>query len=94
MVIFTLKHDKGSSKEKKFLNEGKDILSSIPVVKNFKVSKQTSKKNDFDFGFSMEFADQNEYDTYNNHPDHLSFVKNRWEKEVAEFLEIDFETME
>ena len=90
MVIFTLKHEEGSDEEKKFIKDGKNILSSIPVVKNFKVRKQISKKNDFDFGFSMEFANQDDYEKYNNHNDHINFVKERWEKEVKQFLEIDF----
>jgi len=90
MVIFTLEHEKGSDEEKKFLKDGKSILSSIPVVKKFKVRKQISEKNKFDFGFSMEFANQNDYEKYNNHIDHVNFVKERWEKEVNQFLEIDF----
>jgi len=39
----------------------------------------------------MEFASQQAYDQYNNHPDHVAFVQNRWIKEVEDFLEIDFE---
>jgi len=39
----------------------------------------------------MVFANQNDYSAYNNHPDHVSFVQNRWMKEVSDFLEIDFE---
>ena len=90
MVIFTLKHDKGSNEETKFMDDAKNILSSIQVVKDFKIFKQVSQKNDYDYGFSMIFSDQKDYDKYNNHPDHVSFVKNRWEKEVEDFLEIDF----
>ncbi len=93
MVIFTLKHERGSREEEEFLNVGEKTLSSIPFVKNLKVLKQVSEKNQFDFGFSMEFADQGDYNSYNNHPDHLSFVKERWENEVEEFLEIDVEAL-
>lgn len=93
MVIFTLKHEKGSTEENKFLKDAEKILSSIPAVKNFKVMIQISKKNDFDFGFSMDFADQKEYDEYNNHPEHVSFVKDRWLKEVDDFQEIDFKLL-
>jgi hypothetical protein len=39
----------------------------------------------------MVFANQADYTTYNNHPDHVAFVQNRWLKEVSDFLEIDFE---
>jgi hypothetical protein len=40
----------------------------------------------------MVFANKQDYNTYNNHPDHIAFVENRWKKEVARFLEIDFST--
>ncbi len=38
----------------------------------------------------MEFADQAAYDAYNTHPKHVAFVKDRWEREVSKFLEIDY----
>ena len=49
-----------------------------------------SPKNDFAFGFSMEFADQAAYDSYDAHPEHVRFVRERWVPEVEEFLEIDY----
>ena len=49
-----------------------------------------SPKSDFAFGVSMEFADQAAYTGYNIHPDHVAFVKGRWEPEVAAFTEIDY----
>lgn len=90
MVIFDLKHEKGSEAEAKFLADGKRILTHIPVVRDFRVLDQVSLKNDYHFGFSMFFANRADYETYNNHPDHVAFVENRWKKEVARFLEIDF----
>jgi hypothetical protein len=90
MVIFVLKHDKGSEAEAKFLADARTILTKIPVVKDFRVLDQVSVKNDYHFGFSMIFANQTEYDTYSNHPAHVAFVENRWKKEVTRFLEIDF----
>jgi len=72
-----------------FLEDGKRILTAIPVVQNFQAFKQVSKKNDFQYGFSMVFANQDDYDTYNKHPDHVAFVQERWLKEVTDFLEID-----
>lgn len=90
MVIFDLSHEKGSEMAEKFLKDGQTILSALPVVQNFQVLNQVSLKNDFTYGFSMVFAGQPAYTTYNNHPDHLAFVENRWKKEVTRFLEIDF----
>ncbi|MFC0216575.1 Dabb family protein [Paenibacillus chartarius] len=93
MVIFNLKHPEGSPEAEKFLRDGEEILTSIPVVRNFGVYRQCSVKNDYDYGFSMEFASQEEYDLYNNHPLHTAFVQERWLVEVERFLEIDFERM-
>jgi len=91
MVIFCLKYDTGSSETDKFLLDGKEILSNIPGVENFQVLTQISQKNDYDFGFSMEFSSMVEYDTYNKHPIHVDFVNQRWKAEVTRFLEIDFQ---
>jgi len=91
-VVFKLKHPKGSEEEKNFLNAIMK-LSAIPGVEKFECMKQISKKNKYDFGLSMEFADQQAYDLYNNHPDHVAFVQNRWIKEVEDFLEIDYEIL-
>jgi len=90
-VIFCLKYEKNSVDAKNFLEDGRRILSAIPVVQNFQVFKQVSPKNEFDYGFTMVFESMEDYQTYNNHPDHVDFVENRWKKEVTEFLEIDFE---
>jgi hypothetical protein len=89
MVIFNLPYQESSPEAITFLEDGKRILTAIPVVQNFQAFKQVSKKNDFQYGFSMVFANQDDYDTYNNHPDHVAFVQERWLKEVTDFLEID-----
>jgi len=91
MVIFNLKHTEGSIEAEQFLSDGQRLLSSIPVVNNFEVFRQVSVKNDYDYGFSMEFASQADYDTYNEHPVHSDFVENRWMVEVTRFLEIDLQ---
>jgi sugar phosphate isomerase/epimerase len=91
MVIFDLKHAKGSEEAKKFLEDGKRILSAIPSVQKFQAYDQVSPKNDFTYGFSMIFKDEAGYEAYNLHPDHVDFVENRWKPEVTRFLEIDFE---
>lgn len=43
-VIFSLTHEKGSSEEIQFLEEGKLKLSSIPCVNKFQVFRQVSQK--------------------------------------------------
>ena len=88
-VIFNLKHPQGSDAETSFLKAA-DILAAIPSVEKFEKLRQVSAKNDYAFGFSMEFADQAAYDIYNAHPDHTAFVQGRWIPEVSKFLEIDF----
>jgi len=90
MVIFNLPYAEGSVEAGKFLEDGTRILTAIPVVKNFQAFRQVSEKNDFQYGFSMVFANQEDYNTYNMHPDHVAFVEERWMKEVTDFLEIDF----
>jgi len=88
-VVFTLKHAQGSAEEKKFLEDAL-VLTSIPTVRNFERLKQVSGKNAFKFGFSMEFDDQAGYDTYDSHPVHVAFVRDRWKTDVTDFLEIDY----
>ena len=89
-VAFKLKHPIGSPEEQDFLKAAKK-LASIPGLEKFEFMKQISKKNPFDYGISMEFANQKIYDQYNNHPDHVAFVQQRWLKEVEDFLELDYE---
>ena len=89
MVIFNLPYQAGSVKARTFLEDGTRILTAIPVVQNFQAFKQVSEKNDYQYGFSMVFANQEDYNTYNEHPDHVAFVQDRWLKEVTDFLEID-----
>ena len=93
MVIFNLKHKAETAEAELFLQESKSILETISVVQNFEVLRQMSVKNDYDYGFSMEFASLTDYDTYNNHPLHVEYVQNRWLVEVERFLEIDFQGM-
>ena len=88
-VAFRLRHAPGSPEEADFLASA-TALADIPGVTAFEQLRQTSPKNDFAFGFSMEFADQAAYTAYNEHPKHVKFVKERWDREVEKFLEIDY----
>lgn len=91
MVIFCLKYDQDSPEVVKFLLDGRTRLSQIESVENFEVLTQISEKNDYDYGFSMEFASQEAYNAYNQHPIHVAFVHERWKVEVTRFLEMDFQ---
>lgn len=91
-VAFRLKHAPGSAEEQDFLLAGQR-LAAIPGVENFECLRQISQKNSFHFGFSMEFAGAAEYQTYNEHPEHVAFVEERWIPEVEEFMEIDYEPL-
>jgi LAS superfamily LD-carboxypeptidase LdcB len=88
-VVFALKHSAGSAAEIDFLDAA-DVLADIPGVLKFEKLRQTSTKNDYAFGFSMEFVDQAAYTAYDQHPWHVAFVRERWVPEVLRFMEIDY----
>ena len=88
-VAFTLVHEDGSAEERDFLEAAED-LATIPGVEAFELLDEVSPKNGYRFGISMEFADRSAYDRYNQHPDHIRFVQQRWLREVSEFLELDY----
>lgn len=91
-VAFRLLHDAGSDQEQDFLVAALE-LASIPGVEQFEQLRQTSGKNAFTLGFSMEFADAATYQAYNEHPTHTRFVQERWLPEVADFLELDYQRL-
>jgi hypothetical protein len=88
-VAFTLVHPEGSAAEHDFL-EAATQLASVPGVEAFELLAEVSPKNGFRFGISMEFADRRAYEGYNEHPDHVRFVHERWLSEVTDFLELDY----
>jgi hypothetical protein len=88
-VAFTLVHEEGSVEEHDFLAAAEQ-LADIPGVEAFELLAEVSPKNGYLFGISMEFADGAAYDRYNEHPDHIRFVQQRWLSEVSEFLELDY----
>jgi len=88
-VAFTLVHGEGSAGERDFL-EAAERLATIPGVEAFELLAEVSPKNGYRFGISMEFADRAAYERYNEHPDHVRFVQERWLSEVSEFLELDY----
>jgi len=88
-VMFTLIHQPGSDEEKAFLEEAL-TLATIPTVKKFERLRQCSQKCDHHFGFSMEFDNEADYQTYNEHAAHTNFVSGHWIPEVKAFQEIDY----
>ena len=89
-VVFSPKHAAGSPEEADFLAAAQK-LADIPGVEAFEILRETSPKNSYRYGISMEFAGPEAYAAYNEHPDHVRFVQERWLSEVADFLEIDYE---
>jgi hypothetical protein len=88
MVFFSLHYAKGSAEVKQFF-EGAATLTAIEGVQHFESLLQTSKKNDFQYGLSMEFENEAVYKAYNNHPLHVAFIQQYWIPGVAAFMEID-----
>ena len=91
-VSFTLRHPAGSPKEAAFLAAAA-TLAAIDGVEAFELLHQVGAKSDFRFGISMEFAGRDAYDGYNEHPDHVRFVAERWVPEVSDFLELDYTSL-
>jgi hypothetical protein len=88
-VAFTLVHPAGSPAEGDFLAAAEQ-LATIPGVEVFELLAEVSPKNGYRFGISMEFADRPAYEGYNEHPEHVRFVQERWLAEVTDFLELDY----
>jgi heme-degrading monooxygenase HmoA len=88
-VTFTLVHEEGSAEERDFLQAAAH-LATIPGVEAFELLAEVSPKNGYRYGISMEFADRSAYERYNEHPDHVRFVQERWLSEVSDFLELDY----
>lgn len=73
-----------------FSNSAEATLTAIPAVTDFVVDRQIGGMSDLEWQFSMVFADQQFYDAYSAHPDHVAFVRDRWQSEVVAFQEFNF----
>jgi heme-degrading monooxygenase HmoA len=91
-VVFRLKHPAGSEAERSFF-EAARRLGHLPGVHKFEMLRQVGRKNDYRHGLSMEFWDDAAYQGYNDHPEHVAFVRDRWLPEVEAFMEIDYVAM-
>jgi hypothetical protein len=87
-VALRLHHDADSPEEASFLDALR-ALGAIDGVEAFEVVREVSPRNDYAFGVVMEFADRAAYAAYDADPRHVSFVRDRWVPEVADFLEVD-----
>lgn len=92
-VILTLNSSLSESEKRQFF-EAVGELKHIPGVQKFEVLKQTSSKNSFEYGISMEFESQEAYDFYSNHSQHVVFVEKYWAACVEAFLEIDYQKLD
>ena len=92
-VILRLKSNLSSEAKNRYFDAvGK--LKQIPGVQKFEVLKQTSSKNPFQYGISMEFDTQQAYDLYTGHFLHTAFVEKYWADCVEDFLEIDYQMLD
>jgi hypothetical protein len=92
-VILTLKSSLSPVDKLQYF-EAVNELKQIPGVQKFEVLKQTSAKNPFEYGISMEFETQQAYDLYAGHSLHTAFVEKYWAACVADFLEIDYQLLD
>jgi hypothetical protein len=90
--IFNFKPTVSESQKHEFFIALK-ALEEINGVEKMEVSRQTSAKNKFKYGFSMEFASNEIYQAYSIHPQHDAFVKDFFIPLVEDFMEIDTEKL-
>ncbi|CAA9395311.1 MAG: hypothetical protein AVDCRST_MAG75-1798 [uncultured Propionibacteriaceae bacterium] len=89
LVVLRLRHPSGSAEEATFL-EGCRSLARIPGVQDFRLLRQIHPDSSYQYAFSMQFADQEAYNSYQVHPEHLAFVENVWKPAVAAGQDLDF----
>jgi hypothetical protein len=92
-VILTLKSSLSPVDKLQYF-EAVNELKQIPGFQKFEVLKQTSAKNPFEYGISMEFETQQAYDLYAGHSLHTAFVEKYWAACVVDFLEIDYQFLD
>jgi hypothetical protein len=90
--IFNFKPTVSESQKHEFFVALK-ALEEIDGVQKMEVSRQTSSKNKFKYGFSMEFVNNEVYQAYSIHPQHDAFVKEFFIPFVEDFMEIDTEIL-
>lgn len=89
-VFFSFKSTVNEPGRRSFF-DGVNELKKIPGVKNLQIVKQTSAKNKFEYGITMDFDNEAIYNAYNIHPSHTAFINNYWLSNIDAFLEIDYQ---
>ena len=92
LVVFTLRHEEGTPEAEGFLAALRS-LAAVEGVEELDVVRQVGLKNSYQFAVTMGFADREAYEAYNAHPDHVSFVRDRWAADVTDFMEIDLQEL-
>lgn len=88
-VAFALPFAAHSAEEQEFLAEARR-LATIPGVQAFRVLRALDEQAALPLTLSMEFADQDAYDGYDDHPQHRDFVERHWLPTVTAFQETDY----
>ena len=90
-VVFKFKASISNVEKHEFFN-AVNKLAMIEGVHHFETLKQTSLKNEYEFGLPMIFDNtEAAYQKYNAHPEHSLFIQKYWVTMVDGFLEIDYE---
>jgi len=92
MVVFNLKVGEDDPRAAEFFAEAARALAPIPAALEFRQCRQTNGMCPYAYGFSFDFATAGDYAAYNAHPDHQRFVEDWWKTQVADFMEVDFES--
>ena len=72
-VIFSFREGLEQSEKDMFFSAVRK-LSAIPGVEDLIVQQQVSPKNKYQFSIAMKFANEEIYNSYNDHPEHRVFI--------------------
>jgi hypothetical protein len=75
------------------LEEGLFLLAqTIPQIERYDYGADLGlREGNFDFGVVADFADDEAFRTYVNHPDHQAFLQERLSPVLAERVSVQFE---
>ena len=89
VVVFTFKNDTTELEKTTFFEDSKK-LTAVDGVKKFEILKQSSPKNKFEQGFSMEFDNDDLLQAYIISPINRDFVQRQWLKYVDDYMVLDY----